>query len=292
MVLSKRIMLKYIKKKIYNKILLLMKINCHIIPKNESLYKLIEYFKSIEREDIYYYINTNSKDIINFLELNIYDEDDIELFNIIQNHLKIALKTFSSLMNSIFKIDLNESIKISFITDLIYFEDIFVIKDVIYINYSYIKRVFFNLEENRYSSMNEVYIQNNNKYDKELIKLLFQNLIFLSQNKNYNLWIDYILQNYKEIKMIDIDRLLLNNKLIKNPSTSVINNKIFIFKINNKYYCSLNIIISNKSYSPYYEGKIFEINEKYSLVEVTEDYNVPSNLFQEIAINMSIIFNN
>jgi hypothetical protein len=281
-------MLKYIKKKIYNKILLLMKIKCDIIPKNESLYKLIEYFKSIEGDNIYYYINTNSKDIISFLESNIYDKDDIELFNMVRNHLKIAFRTFSNLVNNIFKIDLNESIKISFITDLIYYEDIFVIKDVIYINYSYIKRVFFNLEENKYSSMNEVCIHNNNIYDNELIKLLFKNLIFLSQNKNKDLWISHIIKdNNLSCFISDIDNFIIDYDIIKNPSTSFTNDKIFIFNINNKNYCSLNVIVSNKSYSPYYDNKIYEINKnnnnKYELKEVEEKYNIPSNLFEEIA---------
>ncbi len=271
-----------------------MNIKCVMISKEDSLYNLVEYFKSIDIDDLYYYINTQSTDIIDFFESNIYNEDDIELLNMVIDHLKIAFKKFLDLKSNIFKIDINKSLKISFISDLIYFEDIFAINDVIYINYMYIKRVFYDLEYDKYNKMDDVYIYNNNKYDKGLIKLLFQNLIFLSQNKNYNLWIDYILEKYKQIEIININKFLLNNnKIIKNPSTSITNNKIFTFKINNKYYCSLNIIVSNKSYSPYYENKIFEINKKdYSLIEIEENYNIPSNLFQEIAINiMSTIIN-
>ena len=104
-----------------------MNIMCDIISKEDSLYNLVEYFKSIDYEDICYYINTQSKDIVDFFESNIYDKDDIELFNMVIDHLKIALNKFVELKNNIFKIDFNQSIKISFISDLIYFEDIFVI---------------------------------------------------------------------------------------------------------------------------------------------------------------------
>ena len=273
-----------------------MKIKYNIISKKDSLSKLIEYFKNMDTEDIYYYINSSSKDIISFLESNIYEKDDIELINFVIKHLKIALNKYLILNKNLFTIDVN-NINISFISDLIYFEDIFVIHDVIYINYLYIKRVFFNLEENKYSSMNEVYIHNNNIYDNELIKLLFKNLIFLSQNKNKDLWISHIIKNNNlSCIMSDITNFIIDYDIIKNPSTSFTNDKIFIFNINNKNYCSLNIIVSNKGYSPYYDNKIYEINKnnhnKYELKEVEENYNIPSNLLEEIANSIQqLIFN-
>lgn len=277
-----------------------MKIKCDTISKTESLNRLIEYFKSIDHVDIYYYINTTSKDIISFLESNIYDSEDIELNNFFINHLKIALQNYLKLDNNIFKIDNN--IKLSFITDLIYYDDIFVIKNVIYINYLYVKRVFYNLEENRYSSMNDIYISNDNIYDNGLIKLLFKNLIFLSQNKNKDLWISHIKNNKLSCFTSNINKFIINNDIIKNPSTSFINEEIFVFNINNKNYCSLNVIVSNKSYSPYYDNKVYEINknnddnnDKYILTEVVEtedNYNIPSNLFEEIAIGITnIVYN-
>ena len=225
-----------------------MKTNYKIISKNESLCNLINYFKNINNEDIYYYINTSSKDIISFLESNIYDREDIELSNFVINHLQIALNKFLKLNDDLFNIRYN-NIKISFITDLIYFEDIFVIKDVIYINYLYITRVFYNLEENNYSNMNDVYISHDNIYDKSLIKLLFKNLIFLSQNKNKDLWINKLentfnLLNVIKLEVININEFIINYPIIKNPSTLTINDKIFLFKINNKNYCILKIIVS------------------------------------------------
>jgi hypothetical protein len=273
-----------------------MKIKFNIISKSESLNRLIEYFKSIDHADIYYYINTTSKDIISFLESNIYDLEDIELNNFFINHLKIALQNYLKLDNNIFKIDYNSNIKVSFISDLIYYEDTFVIKDVLYINYLYIKRVFLDLENNKYSSMDDVYIDDNNIYDNGLIKLLFKNLIYLSQNNNKDLWISHIIKDNNLFCFTsNINKFIINNNIIKNPSTSFINDEIFIFNINNKNYCSLNIIVSNKGYSPYYDNKIYEINKnndnnKYELKEVqkTEDnYNIPSNLFEEIAINIT-----
>jgi hypothetical protein len=271
-----------------------MKTKYKIISKNESLCNLINYFKSMNNEDIYYYINTSSKDIISFLESNIYDREDIELSNFVVNHIKIALNKFLRLNNDLFNIKY-DNIKISYISDLIYFEDIFIIKDVIYINYLYIKRVFYDLEENNYSSMNDVYISHDNIYDKTLIKMLFKNLIFLSQNKNTDLWINKLENTFNLLEIIDINEFIINYPIIKNPSTLKINDKIFLFKINNKNYCTLKIIVSNKSYSPYYDNKIFEANKnnynKYILTEIEENNEINNmikiNLFEDIAINMS-----
>ena len=206
----------------------------------------------------------------------------------VKNHIKIVLSKFLLLKNDIFNID--TKIKISYITDLIYFEDIFVINDVIYINYLYIKRVFFSLEENNYSNMNEVYITDTNEiYDKNLLKLLTKNLIFLSQNRNTELWIKQ-LKNTEMIDFIDMNNVEINNNIIQNPSTLPINNKICVYDISNKKYCSLNVIISNIDYSPYYEKKIFEIitiNNNNILIEVDFNKKISSNIFEDIAITIS-----
>jgi len=268
-----------------------------IVHKNGSLHNLLEYFKSLKEDEIYYYINPGSSDLINFLEENIYDREDIELCNFVINHLKIALKKIIKMDDNVFNIDI-KNIKISFISDLIYYEDVFVIKDIIYINYLYIKRVFYDLEENNYSNINQIYISYNNIYDKSLIKTLFKNLIYLSQNKNSNLWIKKLLnyinsveESLQKFEIIDINQFIIDYEVIKNPSTFPINNKIFVFKINNKYYCSLNVIVSSKSYSPYYDNKSFQVikkNDKYILNDNVPLYlDIPSNIFEYIANSIS-----
>jgi len=156
-------------------------------------------------------------------------------------------------------------------------------------NYLYIKRIFYNLEDNKYSNMNDIYIYDNNIYDKNLIKLLFKNLIYLSQNKNSNLWLNKLENKY--FKIFNMNNFKIDYDIIKNPSTLLINDKILVYEINNKKYCSLNVIVSKYDYSPYYEKKIFEINKtnsKFILDEINEiDNNIFPNLLENIAINIT-----
>jgi len=270
-----------------------MRLNYEIISKEESKNNIINYFKNLDHNKLSYYINTIlPTDIVNFVEENIYDEEDIELSYFLNEYIILAISKYRTLRRPIYDQNILNSIKISFITDLIYFEDIFVLDDVIYINYSYIKRVFELVEYTGYKNMDQVYIYNNKVYDKNLLKQLLKSLIYILQNKNSNTWIREIYERYRyflidkdEIKSIEIlDKILLD------INTSFLDNKIVVYEFNNKLYCNLRMIVSNSNcnYSPYYESILFELvynindkeNYKYYLIKSDKEYSFDENPFE------------
>lgn len=255
--------------------------NYSIITKKESFDILKRYFKKFKTDDLYYYLNTNDNDISDFLDNNIIEVDvEYLMFGaLIYSHLKIVIDKCDYKLN-------NNLIKISFITDLIYWEDIFVIESTIFINYSYIKRIHKNIKNKSYNSVKEIYLDNKNIYDINLLELLNKSLLYIYQF--YNL--DIIVKEFKQDNFFLIDKIKIKNisekEILLNPNISFLHDKVVIYKLNQKYYCSLNIVISNKkSYSPYYEDKIYELEYKDGYYYLEEN-SLDINLYSEPLINI------
>jgi len=270
-----------------------MRLNYEIISKEESKNNIINYFKNLDHTKLSYYINTNlPTDLVNFVEENIYDEEDIELSYFLNEYITLAINKYATLRRPIYDKNIINSIKISFITDLIYFEDIFVLDDIIYINYSYIKRVFELVEYTGYKNMDQVYIYNNKVYDKNLLKRLLKSIIYILQNKNSTTWLIELSEKYRYflIDKEEINSIEILDKILLDINTSFLDNKIIVYEINNKLYCNLRIIVSNSycNYSPYYENILFELiyniddkgDNKYSLIKSDKNFQLDENPFE------------
>ena len=259
-----------------------------IITKEDTFDILTKYFKKFKSDDLNYYLNQYNNDIINFFNDNILDIEYYEIFELLNDHFKIAINKLNLyLKEDIFK---DYKIKISFVTDLIYWKDMFVIEDIIYINYIFIENIFNSINKRSYKSVHDIYMINDKIYDLSLLKLFSTCLIYIYQfntknllfkkvelNNNYN----YYFENKYNIKNIN------NKKILLNPNLSFLDDKIIIYIINKKLYCCLNIIITSKiNYSPYYEETIFELIYKDGNYYL-EDNNIDIKLYSEPFIDVS-----
>ena len=249
-----------------------------INSKEKTLNQLINHFKQYESTHIKYYLNNNSNDnIINFLETNIYDPDDIEFIDLIRTHLSIGQ----------FKVPIN----ISIITSLIYWEDVFVIENTIFITYEYLKRIFELIEYNEYTDTNSVYIYKDKIYDLDFLKKLNNCMIYINQYTILDNWLKIMREKFN-CKLVDNSDIEFDKEydLYTNFNTSFLNNSTIIYERDDKFYALLNIIecSSSYSYAPYYVDIIVELsceNNKYKIIstQIENKYNFSENLFDEIA---------
>jgi hypothetical protein len=140
--------------------------------KNETLNILTSYFKQFNTTELCYYLeNYKGETIPKFLESNIYDPNDIELLNLLIEHLKIVIsKVFYITTPYNMK---RFPIKLSFRTNSIYWDELFVIEDTIFISYPYLKKIFEKIEYNEYKSVENIYINGDKIYDLELYTVPF-----------------------------------------------------------------------------------------------------------------------
>lgn len=231
--------------------------------KEESINSLKSYFKKFNIDELDYYLgDKKEKNLNEFFKKNVYDPDEIEIPNLIEEHFRIVLKKVFYLTTPL---NLKRSpIKLSFVSSNIYFTDVFNIDTNIFINYSYLINIFEKIEYNLYNSVSQVYIQDNKIYDMDLLKKISETIYNVLQHLNYDDWVNFISDKYDCI-LVDLDNVKFNReyKIFKNPNTyGLIGNKIPIYWINrtNKIYGVLNSICSNLSYSPYYETKLIEFD--------------------------------
>lgn len=243
--------------------------------KDETLNILTTYFKKFDSNELPYYLNINSSETIpNFLQLNIYDPEEIELINLLYEHLKIVTSKVFYLTTP-FNLK-RFPIKLSFITNSIYWEEIFVIEDTIFITYSYLMRIFEKIEYNEYTTVNDVYIKNNNIYDLELLKKLCESVYYIIQFLNFGIWEEYISEK-NQCSFVDKSLINFKNKytVLKEPNTSFINDKITVYWLDSgENYAVFNSICSNLSFSPYWETKVVKLkyaNGQYH--EILDDTN-------------------
>jgi hypothetical protein len=237
--------------------------------KNETLNILTSYFKQFNTTELCYYLENYKGDTIpKFLESNIYDPNDIELLNLLIEHLKIVI-------NKVFYITTPYNmkrfpIKLSFKTNSIYWDELFVIEDTIFISYPYLKKIFEKIEYNEYKSVENIYINGDKIYDLELLKKLGESMYYIIQFLNFDYWQEFICEKY-QCSFVDKSLIKFTNKynILKEPNTSFINDKITIYWLySGEIYTIINSIYSEDSFSPYWEKKIIKL--KYSNGEYTE----------------------
>ena len=146
----------------------------------------------------------------------------------------------------------------SFITRSIYWFEIFSIDNTLFITYPYLIEIFDRLESKIILSSYQFYIKDNKKYDIELLKKLTETIYCILQYQNQIKWFDVITTKYK-CKYVDkiIIKFDENYKILREPNTNFIGNKIPIYWIkDNIFICVINLISSTISFSPYSEFKL------------------------------------
>ena len=222
---------------------------------------------------INYLKDINKKYWINYLDIEDNDDDDIEAFlnknvisqdyfnlNIIEEYIKLIKK----------KLNMDFKIYISFVTENIYWENVFVINETIFIKRNFYKNICKIIENNSYKYINETIIINDNFYNKKFIKILTESINYI----NYFYNIDNYLKNKFERNILFINKEdIINLKdlsYFKDPNFYFLNNKIPIYCYNNKLYLKLNLFTSKPSFSPYYENNIYELiinNNNYKMIK-------------------------
>jgi hypothetical protein len=225
---------------------------------------LTNYFNKYEIDELDYYLNKEyTKSIKVFFQENIINDYDEDIINLYNKHFKLVEKKIFyriSPLNLVYK-----DVSISFITDLIYWMDSFTIKNTIFINYSYLCRVFENIKEKNYRNMDEVYINDGEIFDIQLLKQISYCIYSILQHYNFDSWIEKIIQKYG-CSFIHLSNIEFNRKynIVKNPSNDFLSEYITIYIFDGKIYGVINEICSAKSYSPYFEKIYLELEYQYN----------------------------
>jgi hypothetical protein len=203
-----------------------------------------------------------------FLEAHVYDPEDIELLNFLNEHLNIVI-------HKVFQITTPYNlkrfpIKLSFKTNSIYWDEIFVIENTIFISYPYLIKIFEKIEYNEYKSVEEVYLYNDKIYDLELMKKLGESIYYILQFLNLEYWQENICEKYN-CCFVDKSKIKFKNNynIVKKPNVSFMNGKITVYWLySGEIYTVINSICSDISFSPYWEQKIIKL--EYSDGQYTE----------------------
>jgi hypothetical protein len=250
--------------------------------KNETIKILCNYFRKFDTKELVYYLeNYNYETIPEFLEANIYDPKDIELLNLLIGHLKIVI-------NKVFYITTPINlkrfpIKLSFKTNSIYWDELFVIEDTIFISYQYLIKIFENIEYNKYKSIDKVYLCGNKIYDMELMKKLCESVYYTIQFTNFEYWKEYICDKY-DCYLVDksIIKFKNNYNILKEPNTSFTDDKIPVYwSCSGEIYTVINLICSDIIFSPYWKEKTIKL--KYidgQYIEIDIDINKNKNMYK------------
>lgn len=230
--------------------------------KQEGINVLSNYFRKINITELNYYLEYSQyQSIPIFFDLNIYEPEDIDLKNLLQTHLEIVLEKILKLRNELNNV--MSPIKISFKSDLIYWDNLFVIDNNIFISVEYLKKVFNLIEHNEYQNMSELYMKNNTIYDLELIKNLSNCVYSILSNLNVEDWEEFVMDKYN-CSFIPKSNIELKNPYIflQNPNINYIKDKIPIYYLdsNNIYTSFYSISSGTNSFSPYWEQKIIKLN--------------------------------
>lgn len=258
--------------------------------KNETLEILTKYFQKFNSNELGYYLNNYKGELIpEFLKSNIYDPEDIELINFLEEYLKIVIEKVFYLTTPL---NVNRTpIKLSFINNLIHWDNIFVIENNIFISYNYLIKIFERIEYNDYKSVKDIYIKDDIIYDLELSKKLTEVMYYVIQFLNFENWEEYICDKYC-CCFVDKSLVHFKNqyKILKEPNTSFIQDKITIYWLySGEIYAIINSICSNLSFSPYWEKKIIKLNYlngQYSeILEENNNNSYNSNWFLNVETN-------
>lgn len=241
--------------------------------KIESIGILTEYFRKFGVQELKYYLeNINNLSLPFFFSTNVYEPEDIELKNIFFSHLKIVIKKIFYIRT---ELNYNNGpINISFVSNSIHWDDIFVIGDNIFVSVQYLIKVFELIEYNDYKNTNDVYIEGNEIYDIELLKNLSKSIYSILQNLNQEAWNELIINKFG-CSIIPISNIVFKNKynFLRESNVEYIQDKIIIYWLDSEHiYGTFNSICSyDYSFSPYWEQKIIRLS-----------YNHQNNTYTEI----------
>lgn len=230
--------------------------------KIEGINILEEYFRKFNSYELSYYLEKSPKTSINdFMNSNVYEPEDIELKNLFISHLSIVIKKIfnsSSELNQI-----NSPIKISFISNSIYWKDLFVISNTIFVKYQYLIEIFECIEYNKYKSMEKIYIEEEKIFDTSLLKNISNSIYSILQNLNSDAWNEYILINYN-CSMVPIEdiKFTSNYKIIQEPNVDLSYGKIPVYWLGvDNIYASFNSITSKyNTFCPYWKKQIIKLD--------------------------------
>ena len=211
-------------------------------------------FNFINEDEKKYYLE-DKKDIKEYILKN-YDEKIINnyfirYYEIINEYIMVNTNLMITLNNRKWFVVLFKN--------GLYFEDIFNINDIIFINIKMINEI------------NKREINNN-----FLINLAFSKLNTLYYNNlNYCIY-DF---NMKEsnVKILKKDNYIFNNDIIEFKDFSLIHLKdyIFIYNIRNEYYTLKNKILkSSVDYCPYYEDEIYKLDIESNIFHKVVDEDI------------------
>lgn len=232
--------------------------------KTESIEILSEYFQKINIRELGYYLdikqsNNNFQTIPQFLESNIFEPDQMELTNLLQEHLEFVVKNIFDTPTSLN--NLYQPIGISFITGTIGWYDMFSLKNNIFICYSYLIRVFDDLETNSYKSVEQVVIDGDKIYDKGLVEKLSNCICYILQYQNLDIWTEYVGKKFN-CAFVDINTIHFTFKytILNEPNTYFLDGRIPVYCVGpNRFVCAINTIESTVSFSPYYNTLVIQL---------------------------------
>lgn len=230
--------------------------------KIEGINILEKYFKKFNSCELSYYLEKSPKmSMNNFMNSNVYEPEDIELKNLFLSHLFIILKKIFNMTSKLNNI--NKPIKISFISNSIYWNNLFVISNTIFVKYQYLIEIFECIEYNEYKSMDDVYIEEDKIFDMSLLKNICNSIYSILQNLNPNIWNEYISINYGCV-MVSIEDIKFssNYKIIQESNLDLSYGKIPVYWLgDDNIYASFNSISSKyNTFCPYWEQQIIKLD--------------------------------
>lgn len=230
--------------------------------KIEGINILESYFRKFNSCDLFYYLEKSPKiSMNNFINSNVYEPEDIELTNLFLSHLSIVIKKIFDSNSELNQI--NDPIKISFISNSIYWTDLFVISNTIFVKYQYLIKIFECIEYNKYKSMDEIYIEGEKIFDMSLLKNISNSIYSILQNLNPDIWNKYISINYGCL-MVPIEdiKFISNYKIIQEPNVNLSYGKIPVYWLgNDNIYASFNSISSKyNTFCPYWKCQIIKLD--------------------------------
>lgn len=255
--------------------------------KSESIEILSEYFRKFGVQELKYYLdNVNNLTIPFFFNSNVYEPFDVEVKYLFLSHLKIVLK---KIFKTKTEFDSNDKIiKISFVSNSIHWNDLFVISNNIFVSVQYLIKIFELIEYNEYNDTNDVYFDDdsdddydiddvfnmNNIYDIGLLKNISNSIYSILQNSNKAIWNEFIIKKFNCF-IIPIENIIFKNKykFLREPNIDYLQDKIIVYWLDSEHiYGTFNSICSSDiSFSPYWEKKIISLS-----------YNEQNNTYCEI----------
>lgn len=250
--------------------------------KSEGINILKEYFSKFNINELGYYLeNINNYTLAKFFNSNVYEPENIELKNLFLKHYKIVIKKIFELTTELNYI--NQPIKISFISNSIHWNDIFVIKNNIFVKYNYLIKIFELIEYNEYTNMDDIYIEGKDIFDIGLLKNISYSIYSILQNLNSNAWNEFISNKYG-CSMIPITNIKFasNYKIIQEPNVDFVQDKvpIYWFDIDNIYTSFNSICSKDNTFSPYYEFKIIKLEYKNGYYIETKQIDIDTDTYK------------